>query len=225
MLFEIDVARRLGEADVVLAFASDAPVTALAGPSGIGKTTILSMIAGVVRPDRGRIAIGGTLLFDSALGVDLAPERRRCGYVFQDDRLFPHFNVHRNLLYGHRLAPPRARWIDPDEVIDLLRLRALLQRRPRTLSGGEARRVAIGRALLSGPAFLLLDEPLTSLDAERREDLLAAVERIRDRFALPILYVTHQQEEVARLAGRVIRMGEAGEASPAFWPPRAPQRG
>lgn len=206
MPFEIDVTRRLGETEIGVDFTSDAPVTALVGPSGVGKTTILNMIAGVVPPDRGRILIGGRLLFDSAQGVDLPPERRHCGYVFQDDRLFPHFSVRRNLLYGHRPAPAGAHWGGVEEVADLLGLRGLLHRRPRTLSGGEARRVAIGRALLTGPAFLLMDEPLTSLDSDRREGVLSAIERVRDRFALPILYVTHQCDEVARVADRVVTM-------------------
>lgn len=206
MLFEVDVTRRMGAAQIALAFASDAPVTALVGPSGIGKTTILNMIAGVLRPDHGRIAVAGLTLFDSAQGVDVPPERRRCGYVFQDDRLFPHMSVRRNLSYGQRLAPADARWAGFDEVVALLGLERLLDRRPRTLSGGEARRVAIGRALLSGPAFLLMDEPLSSLDPERREAMLAAVERIRAHYALPILYVSHQQEEVARIADRVVMM-------------------
>lgn len=206
MQFEVNVSRRIGDRDIALAFTSGAPVTALVGPSGAGKTSVLNMIAGIVRPDRGSIRVGGRLLFDGGTGVDLPPDRRRCGYVFQDSRLFPNLNVRRNLLYGFRLAQPDDRWADPDEIVDLLGLRALQERRPRTLSGGEARRVAIGRALLSGPAFLLLDEPLSSLDPARREDLLIAIERIRDRFSIPILYVTHQADEVARVAGAVIAM-------------------
>jgi molybdate transport system ATP-binding protein len=126
--------------------------------------------------------------------------------VFQDNRLFPHLSVRGNLLYGHRLAPSRAHWADAEEVIDLLGLDALQNRKPATLSGGEARRVAIGRALLCAPEFLLMDEPLTSLDSERREDILATIERIRDRFDMPILYVTHQQDEVGRVAGTIITM-------------------
>ena len=205
-MFEVNVGKIVGSGEIALTFASDARVTALTGPSGVGKTTVLNMIAGSIRPDHGRISVGGRLLFDSGAGVDLPPEKRRCGYVFQDDRLFPHLSVRRNLLYGHRLAPAEASQIDPGEVIDLLGLEPLLARRPRTLSGGEARRVAIGRALLRGAAFLLLDEPLTSLDHDRREDILSAVERIRDRFALPILYVTHQQAEVDRVADQVVVM-------------------
>jgi molybdate transport system ATP-binding protein len=206
MLFEVDIFRQLGARGIALAFGSNAPVTALVGPSGVGKTTILNMIAGILRPDRGRIAVAGRLLFDSPKRVDVPPERRRCGYVFQDDRLFPHLSVRRNLLYGHRLATADARWAAFDEVVALLGLDALLERRPRTLSGGEARRVAIGRALLSGPAFLLMDEPLSSLDPERREAMLVAVERIRAHYALPILYVSHQEGEVARIADHVVTM-------------------
>jgi molybdate transport system ATP-binding protein len=206
MRFEIDLELTLGERTIGAAFASDALVTALVGPSGAGKTTILNMIAGIVRPARGRIVVGGRVLYDRAQGIDLPPEHRRCGYVFQDNRLFPHLDVRRNLMFGHRLAPEHAHWAQVEEVIDLLGLRHLLARDVRGLSGGEARRVAIGRALLSAPAFLLLDEPLTSLDPARREDLLSAIERVRDRFALPTLYVSHQQEEVARLAGQVVEI-------------------
>jgi molybdate transport system ATP-binding protein len=206
MLFEVDIARRQGAREIALAFSSDAPVTALVGRSGIGKTTILNMISGILRPDRGRIAIAGRTLFDDALGIDLPAEQRRCGYVFQDDRLFPHMSVRRNLLYGHKLAPPDARWAAIDQIVALLALEPLLERRPRTLSGGEARRVAIGRALLAGPAFLLMDEPLSSLDPARREAMLAAVEQIRARYALPILYVSHQHAEVARIADRIVDM-------------------
>jgi len=209
MLFEVCVVRRLGESRIEASFRSDMPVTALVGPSGVGKTSILNMIAGILRPDEGRIKVGGRLLFDSRHGIDERPEHRCCGYVFQDNRLFPHLNVRQNLLYGHRNARSGARWIDLAEVTGLLGLEPLLDRRPRTLSGGEARRVAIGRALLSSPDFLLMDEPLSSLDPGRRDIILAAIERIRDRFALPILYVTHQQDEVARIAGRVISMAAA----------------
>jgi molybdate transport system ATP-binding protein len=206
MSFDVDLAKRMGDANIALSFRSEAPVTALVGASGAGKTTVLNMIAGIVRPDHGRVRIGGRVLFDSGEGIDVPPERRRCGYVFQDNRLFPHLTVRGNLLYGYRLAPLEAHWSDPDEIVSLLGLGALQMRKPATLSGGEARRVAIGRALLSAPEFLLLDEPLTSLDRERREDILATIERIRDRFAIPILYVTHHQDEVGRVAGRVVTM-------------------
>jgi molybdate transport system ATP-binding protein len=144
------------------------------------------------------------VLFDKARRIDLKPEQRRCGYVFQDLRLFPHRSVHDNLLYGWRLAPPEQCWMDLDTALGFLGIGHLLDRRPATLSGGEAQRVAIGRALLSGPRFLLMDEPLASVDAERREEILTVIERIRDELALPILYVSHDRAEVDRLASRVI---------------------
>lgn len=183
-----------------------AGITALFGPSGAGKTSILNMVAGLLRPDEGRIVVAGELLFDSRAGVDLPPERRRSGYIFQDGRLFPHKRVRANLLYGQRLAPPEARWIDLDEVVAFLGIKHLLDRWPRTLSGGEAQRVAIGRALLSGPRFLLMDEPLSSLDASRREEILRVIERIRDDLGLPILYVSHDRTEVERLATQVVHL-------------------
>ena len=161
------------------------------------------MVAGLLRPDRGRIAVDGVLLFDDATGLSLAPEQRRAGYVFQDGRLFPHKRVRDNLLYGWRLAPPESRWMTLDQAIDFLGIAHLLDRWPRSLSGGEAQRVAIGRALLSGPRFLLMDEPLSSLDAARREEILLVIERVRDELKLPILYVSHDRAEVERLASTI----------------------
>jgi len=206
MSFEVSVQRRVGERTINLAFASDERLTALVGPSGAGKTTVLSCIAGLIRPDRGRIAVAGATLFDSATRTDLPPERRCAGYVFQDARLFPHLRVLANLAYGERLVPPRQRWIGREAVIDLLGIGHLLARWPATLSGGEVRRVAIGRALLSGPRFLLLDEPFASLDRARGQALMILVERIRDELEIPILLVSHDREEVARLAGRVVSL-------------------
>lgn len=207
MRFEIDVEKQLGETAIALAFSSDAPVTALVGPSGIGKSTILNMIAGIRKPDRGSISVDGQILFDKARGIDVPPEQRRCGYVFQDNRLFPHFSVRGNLLYGAKSASTGIdENISFDEVVAMLAIDHLLHRRPSSLSGGEARRVAIGRALLSDPAYLLLDEPLSSLDPDRREVMLAAVETIRARYNLPILYISHQEDEVARIADYVVEM-------------------
>lgn len=206
MRFDVDVTKRVGDGTIALSFASDAAVTALVGPSGIGKTTILNMIAGVRRPDHGRIAVDGRTLFDRAAAIDEPPERRRCGYVFQDDRLFPHYSVRGNLLYGAAHGSAGEALATFDDVVAMLGIGHLLQRRPASLSGGEARRVAIGRALLARPAFLLMDEPLSSLDLERREAMLAAIETIRSHYNLPILYVSHQQDEVARVAGRIIDM-------------------
>lgn len=202
--FDIDVHRRRGEADVGLRFTTNAKLTALFGPSGAGKTSVLDMVAGLLRPERGRIVVAGEVLFDAEAGIDLPPEKRACGYIFQDGRLFPHRRVRDNLLYGLRLSPPDRRWMALDDAVDFLGIAHLLERRPRTLSGGEAQRVAIGRALLSGPRFLLMDEPLSSLDARRRDEILAVVERVRDELAVPILYVSHDRQEVDRLAGAVV---------------------
>jgi len=199
MSFEVDVAKRLGEVEIAVSFASEAGVTALFGPSGSGKSSILNMIAGLLTPDRGRIAVGGQVLFGE--GVNLSPEARHAGYVFQDGRLFPHLKVRANLLYG---AGRDEAAVTLEEVVDLLGLGALLNRWPRTLSGGEAQRVAIGRALLSNPRFLLLDEPLASLDRARADEIMTMIERVRDALKLPILYVSHNRAEVDRLAGQVV---------------------
>ncbi len=207
MSFEIAVERRLGDAIICADFTSGAGLTALFGPSGAGKTSILNMVAGLLRPDRGRIAIGGELLFDSAAGIAMPVEARRAGYVFQDGRLFPHKRVRDNLVYGWNRALPANRWMNLDDAVAFLGIGHLLDRWPRTLSGGEAQRVAIGRALLSGPRFLLMDEPLSSLDAARREEIMGVIERLRDELALPILYVSHDRSEVERLAGQVVPVG------------------
>ena len=207
MSFEVYVDHSIGERRIALGFASDAPLTALVGPSGAGKTTVFNCVAGLMRPDRGRIAVAGTTLFDSAAGVNLPPERRRAGYVFQDARLFPHLKVEANLRFGERLAAAEQRWIGHDEVVEFLGIDHLLSRWPATLSGGEIRRVAIGRALLAAPRFLLLDEPFASLDPARAETLMALVERIRDELKVPILLVSHDRGEVTRLAGRVVTLG------------------
>src|SRR5204863_8705868 len=174
-----------------VAFTADAPVTALFGRSGAGKTPILNALAGLLEPDSGRIVCDGTVLFDSAQGIDIAPDRRRIGYVFQDSLLFPHLSVERNLMYGIRRSANGAALVSFDQAVELLDLRLLLDRAPATLSGGEARRVAIGRALLSGPRLLLLDEPLSGLDANRRNEILRAIERLRDAIRLPIVFVSH----------------------------------
>jgi len=206
--FEVDVTLHRGDAQIAARFTGPpvdrAGITALFGHSGAGKTSVLNMVAWLVRPDAGRIVVGGHVLFDSATGIDLPPERRGCGYVFQDHRLFPHLSVEANLRYGWRLAAPDQRWIAPDVVCALLGIGPLLARRPRGLSGGEAQRVAIGRALLSGARCLLLDEPLSSLDAPRREEIMGLIERIRDELRLPILFVSHDRSEVDRLAAQVI---------------------
>lgn len=186
----------------------DAPpgAVALFGPSGCGKSTLVDAIAGLVRPDRGRIRVDDVVFFDGEHRIDLPPERRRVGYVFQDGRLFPHLRVLGNLRYGERRAPKGERVIGLDHVVSLLGLEALLARKPARLSGGERQRVAIGRALLSQPRLLLLDEPLASLDVGRREEVLPYLERLRDELSIPMVYVSHQFEEVVRIASHVVLM-------------------
>lgn len=208
MSFEVRVERRLGDTTIRTDFASEGGLTALFGPSGAGKTSILNMVAGLLRPDAGRIAVGGSVLFDSAADIDIPARHRRSGYIFQDGRLFPHRRVRDNLLYGRRQVPSADRWMEFDEAIRFLGIGHLLDRWPRTLSGGEAQRVAIGRALLSGPRFLLMDEPLASLDRARREEIMQVIERLRDELKLPILYVSHDRDEVERLATRIVAVGD-----------------
>lgn len=199
MSFEIDIDKQLGDARISLMITAGEGATVLFGPSGIGKSSVLNMVAGLLRPDRGRIAVDGETLFGD--GIDVPPERRRAGYVFQDARLFPHLRVRANLLYGAGGA------VDGfADRISFLGIGHLLDRWPRTLSGGEAQRVAIGRALLSEPRFLLLDEPLSSLDRARREEVLRAIEHVRDVLTLPILMVTHDPAEAERIGTRVVRM-------------------
>jgi molybdate transport system ATP-binding protein len=166
------------------------------------------MLAGIARPDRGRIVINGRTLFDAASGIDVRPEQRRLGYVFQDGLLFPHLDVQANLLYGYRRAPANARVIEIGRVVDLLGLRALLGRLPGALSGGEKQRVAIGRALLAQPRLLLMDEPLASLDVQRRDEVLRYIELLRDDLAIPIVYVSHSVAEVTRLADTVVLLAD-----------------
>ena len=201
MSFDVDVEKRLGDALIRVRFASEARSIAIVGPSGVGKTSLLNMIAGLLSPDRGHIVVGGETLF--ADGIDVPPDRRRTGYVFQDGRLFPHRTVRANLLYGRREGEAL---MTLDEATHLLDIDELLDRWPATLSGGETRRVAIGRALLSSPRFLLMDEPLASLDAARAEDVMAAIERVRDEVRIPVLYVSHDPREVARLADRIVEL-------------------
>jgi len=227
-LIEIAIEKQLGS--FMLAARLEAPesgVTALFGRSGVGKTSVINALAGLLRPDRGRISVGGTALFDSARGIDLPPEKRRLGYVFQEARLFPHYSVRGNLLYGAKSDGDHA---GPsfDAVVDLLGIRDLLARRPADLSGGEKQRVAIGRALLASPRLLLMDEPLASLDAPRKAEIMPFIERLRDELKLPIFYVSHEMEEIIRLAdllvlldaGRVIASGSVEELTSRLdlWP-------
>lgn len=206
MSFDLDLSVRLSDTVVQVAVPDDGDdggLTVLFGPSGVGKSSVLNMVAGLLPPAAGHVRVGGRTLFDATKGIDVPVARRDCGYVFQEPRLFPHRRVVQNLRYGMGRSAPLLGF---DDSVDLLGLRPLLHRWPVTLSGGEAKRVAIGRALLSGAKFLLMDEPLSSLDRARREEVMATVERLRDEVRLPILYVTHDMDEAERLATRIVRM-------------------
>lgn len=215
-MLRVSLQHRLGDFALDAVFDAPAGVTALFGRSGSGKTTVVNAVAGLLRPDAGRVEVAGDVLLDTVRGLSVPVHRRRIGYVFQEARLFPHLTVRQNLLYGQWFAGRR----DPAgfaRVVDLLGIGALLGRRPALLSGGEKSRVAIGRALLSNPRLLLMDEPLAALDEARKQEILPYLERLRDEGGLPILYVSHSVAEVARLAttlvvmeaGRVTRIGPA----------------
>ena len=211
-MIEIDVEKRLGDFHLKARFVAPATgVTALFGRSGAGKTTLVNLLAGLERPDRGRIAVGGEVLFSAEDGIDVPSERRRLGYVFQEGRLFPHYSVRGNLTYGRRRA--RGAAVSVDAVVALLGLEALLDRRPGDLSGGEKQRVAIGRALLAEPRLLLMDEPLASLDAPRKHEIMPFIERLRDELRIPIIYVSHAMEEIVRLADTLVLMSEGRVAA------------
>jgi molybdate transport system ATP-binding protein len=201
MSFDIAIEKRRGDVRVSCRIEGGDGITVLFGPSGVGKTSVLDMVAGLLSPDTGHVRVGGELLFDAAIGEDVPPERRRAGYVFQDARLFPHLTVRANLLYGAGSDLSQL-----DALAGRFGIAGLLDRWPRSLSGGEARRVAIGRALLSSPRFLLLDEPLSSLDRARREEVMLVIERLRDESGLPILMVTHDHAEAERLGNQIVEL-------------------
>ncbi len=203
----VSVSGAAGSFPVEAHFEAGRGITALFGTSGAGKTTVLKMIAGTNRPHTGRIAAGGRVLFDPSAGIDLSPSKRQVGFVFQDGRLFPHLSVRRNLDYA-RWAGRRAATRPFDEVVALLGLQDHLDRAPDTLSGGERQRVAIGRALLSDPAILIMDEPLSSLDHARRAEIMPYLEAIREETSIPILYVSHEIDEIARLADTLVVMAD-----------------
>jgi molybdate transport system ATP-binding protein len=203
-MLAVEVEKRLGAFEVNAAFRGESGITALFGPSGSGKTSIVGMIAGLIRPDRGRIAIGGDVLFDSGQGVNTPPHRRAIGYVFQDGRLFPHLTVARNLDYGRWMTGKPHDGKRLAHVIALLDIGHLLRRRPGALSGGERQRVALGRALLMQPRLMLLDEPMASLDAARKSEILPYFQRLRDEAKVPMIYVSHDANEVKALASRVV---------------------
>ncbi len=226
MSLSVRITHRQGGFLLDAAFEAPPGITVLFGRSGSGKTTLINAVAGLLRPEAGRIAVDGRVLFDAESGICLPPHRRRLGYVFQEGRLFPHLSVRQNLLYGRLFTPRAARREALDRVVAMLGIEALLDRRPAALSGGEKQRVAIGRALLASPGLILADEPLAALDEARKAEILPYFERLRGE--VPILYVSHSAAEVARLAtsvvvlekGRVVRQGPAAEvlADPSVTP-------
>jgi len=208
MSVEISAHTRLGDFVLDADFQSDSRVTAIFGPSGAGKTSVLNVIAGLLHPGHGRVVVDGAVLVDTRADIDLPAYRRRIGYVFQERRLFPNLSVKGNLLYGRFFAARDDRYASVDEVIDLLDLGALLHRGIQALSGGEKQRVAIGRALLASPRLLLFDEPLSSLDEKRKQEVMPFLERLRDQARVPMVYVSHVWSEIERLSGRVVSMSE-----------------
>jgi len=221
-MLSVNVTKQLGEFRLEAAFESDSRVTGLFGASGAGKSSIINMIAGLSKPNRGTIVIGGEAMDDTARKLHVPPYRRRIGYVFQDARLFPHRSVAQNLDYGRRMNK-----IEPDaahlqRILDLLDIGHLQARRPGQLSGGERQRVALGRALLSKPRLLLLDEPLGSLDQDRKAEILPYLERLRDEENIPMVYVSHDPDETRRLAGHVVMLKHGrivAQGGPEILPP------
>jgi molybdate transport system ATP-binding protein len=204
-MLQVDVRKQLGEFSLEAAFQSEGRVTGLFGASGAGKTSLVNMIAGLLTPDRGTIALDGEVLDDTAARVHVPPHRRRIGYVFQDARLFPHLDVQENLDYGRRMNGLAADPAQHKRVTELLDIGPLLDRRPGKLSGGERQRVALGRALLSKPRLLLLDEPMGSLDEGRKVEILPYLIRLRDE-GIPMVYVSHDAAELRQLATQIVML-------------------
>ena len=207
-MIDVDIDQQLDQFQLAVKFSAEAPIVGLFGRSGAGKSSVINAIAGITKPARGHIRINDVSLFDAARGIDLPPEDRRIGYVFQDALLFPHMDVRSNLLYGQRLRSSVDCFIEAARVVELLGLGGLLRRRPSTLSGGEKQRVAIGRALLAQPRILLMDEPLAALDIPRKTEILDYIERLRDELGIPIVYVSHSVAEISRLADTVVLLSE-----------------
>ena len=205
-MLRVDISKQLGEFSIEAVFASEGRVTGLFGASGAGKTSLINMIAGLLRPDRGSIAIDTETLDDTGARLHVPAHCRRIGYVFQDARLFPHLDVRQNLNYGRRMNRLAEDPAQHRRVTDLLDIGRLLDRRPGQLSGGERQRVALGRALLAQPRLLLLDEPLGSLDEERKEEILPYLVRLRDEASIPMVYVSHDADEMRQLATQVVML-------------------
>lgn len=218
MMLELQISHRFDGFALDIGFTAPSGVTALFGRSGSGKTTLVNAMAGLLRPQSGRITLDGEVLFDAQARIHIPPHKRRIGYVFQDARLFDHMSVQANLDYGARFAPRGVQGPDPKRIIELLGLESLLTRRPGALSGGEKQRVAIGRAMLSKPRLLVMDEPLAALDEARKTEILTYLERLRDEIGLPMIYVSHAVSEVARLATSIVliengRLRKSGPAA------------
>ncbi|MGY3693532.1 molybdate transport system ATP-binding protein [Bradyrhizobium sp. USDA 3240] len=205
-MLRVDITKQLGEFSLTAAFTSEGRVTGLFGASGSGKTSLINTIAGLVRPDRGTIVIDGETVDDTAAGIHIPTYRRRIGYVFQDARLFPHLDIRQNLDYGRRMNGLVEDPAQHKRVVDLLDIGALLDRRPGKLSGGERQRVALGRALLSKPRLLLLDEPLGALDESRKLEILPYLVRLRDEAGVPMVYVSHDAAELRQLATQIVML-------------------
>ncbi|MGY3486768.1 molybdate transport system ATP-binding protein [Bradyrhizobium sp. USDA 4011] len=205
-MLRVDITKQLGEFSLAASFTSEGRVTGLFGASGAGKTSLINMIAGLVRPDRGTIVIDGETVDDTAAGIHVPTWRRRIGYVFQDARLFPHLDIRQNLDYGRRMNGLTEDPAQHKRVVDLLDIGALLDRRPGKLSGGERQRVALGRALLSKPRLLLLDEPLGALDESRKLEILPYLVRLRDEAGVPMVYVSHDAAELRQLATQIVML-------------------
>ena len=205
-MLDVAVTKRLDATLIEVAFSSSRRVTALFGPSGSGKTSVINMIAGLLRPERGKVIVSGATLFDKDRGVWVPTHKRRVGYVFQEARLFPHLTVKSNLAYGRWMNGIKRDADEEARIFEMLNIGHLLGRRPSHLSGGERQRVAIGRALLSKPQLLLLDEPLASLDEDRKGEILPYLERLRDEANLPMVYVSHDSDEVRRMADTVVHL-------------------
>ena len=205
-MLRVDVFKQLGEFSIEASFTSEGRVTGLFGASGAGKTSLINMIAGLLKPDRGFIAVDNETLDDTAGRVHVPPYRRRIGYVFQDARLFPHLDVSQNLDYGRRMNGLKRDPASEARITDLLDIGGLKDRRPGQLSGGERQRVALGRALLSKPRLLLLDEPLGSLDEGRKVEILPYLVRLRDEGGIPMVYVSHDAAELRQLATQIVML-------------------
>lgn len=213
MTLSVQLHHRLGAFELSAQFETHDGVIAICGRSGAGKTTVVHALAGLMIPQQGYIRIGERVLLDTQKRINVPVHRRRLGYVFQEARLFPHLSVRSNLLYGRLFTPRAERKTRLDDVVEILGIGHLLARRPTALSGGERQRVAIGRALMADPRILLMDEPLASLDRARKEEVLPFIERLRDELRMPIVYVSHSVEEVARIAAEIVFMADGRVAA------------